>query len=242
MAGTGPEASTRAPGSSPQQSASLTPSSTDCGSAIPALSRFEFEALKGNEGTKILMVEWEASPIKAESQSQSDWEISWEGKKTFLPATDQESSEQKRVYFLLPPGAAIPPLVTISRLRGPTVATKPLPAIFPPRLGVSHRDVGKKGVLHTIWAKKRLSELQEEIKLEMMTNGESVGLEMAFQEVAWIKDQFGISDSYAVGSPGSLPSPASLRLPRTGKLGEKLRGLRLLTSSPELEAGSEGMA
>jgi hypothetical protein len=226
-----------------QQLAPHSPTSVNRGPTImAALCRFEFEAFKGNEGTKILMVEWEPFHNKAEPHSQFDWEISWEGKKTFLPARDQESNEQKRVYFLLPPGALIPPLVTISRLRGPTVTTKPLPAIFPPGFGVSHRDVGKRGVLHTIWAKRRLSELKEEIKSEMMANGESVGLEMAIQEVNWIQDQFGIGDPQGPNSPNSFPSPASPRSPAAGKLGEKLRGLKLVTSSSRLMPGSEGKA
>jgi hypothetical protein len=208
--------------------------------ALIALARFEFETGRGNEGTKILMVEWDPLSAKAEPRAQGDWEVSWEGKKTFLPTSDQESGTQKRVYFLLPPGAPIPPLITITQPHGPTIETKPLPAIFAPGLGVSHRDVGKRGVLHTIWAKKRLSELQDEIKSEMQANGESVGLEMAMQEVKWIQEHFGIGESYVPNPSGPLPSPMSPRSPTGGRLGEKLKGLKLATSPADLVAGPGG--
>lgn len=54
-------------------------------SSSGALARFEFEAGRGNEGTKILMVEWEDEEEGGEART-GDWEISWEGKSTVLPA------------------------------------------------------------------------------------------------------------------------------------------------------------
>ncbi|EJT81280.1 hypothetical protein GGTG_01264 [Gaeumannomyces tritici R3-111a-1] len=225
-----------------------------------ALSRFEFETGKGNEGTKILMVDWDPSAAARGPQGGStsiseadigdpsaDWEVSWEGKTTVLPIRDSDSSEggaNRRVYFLLPPGAPIPPLVTISK--GKAVAalhTKPMPAIFHPGLGVESRDVGTRGVLHTIWAKKRLSELQAEADREMKANGESVGLEMALQERQWIIEHFGLPIP-VVGAASRAPpttpiSPTQPRSPIIGRLGEKLKGLRLATSPTDLAAASQ---
>ncbi|KUI66235.1 hypothetical protein VM1G_01488 [Cytospora mali] len=226
------------------------------------LSRFEFETgTKGNEGTKILMVEWdataaiEAAANSTEHASQEkarnnldDWDVKWDGKEalTVLPIRDGEASENTlRIYFLVPPGAPIPTLVTIAKTSGLTeLRTKPLPAIFPE--GLVNEDKGTRGVLHTIWAKKRLHELEAEIVTEMKNNGESVGLEMALQERQWIVDHFGLeidtSSAEAIPlaphSPGET-SPTSPRSPIGGRLGEKLRGLKLATSPAELAAAKE---
>ncbi|KAL8371021.1 hypothetical protein RB595_001055 [Gaeumannomyces hyphopodioides] len=225
-----------------------------------ALSRFEFETGKGNEGTKILMVDWDPSaaargpqggsasaPEGNSSDPAADWEVSWEGKTTVLPIRDSDSSEggaNRRVYFLLPPGAPIPPLVTISKGKGvAALHTKPMPAIFHPGLGVDSRDVGTRGVLHTIWAKKRLSELQAEADREMKANGESVGLEMALQERQWIIEHFGLPipvvEAASRAPPTSPVSPSQPRSPIVGRLGEKLRGLKLATSPTDLAAASQ---
>ncbi|KAI7915132.1 hypothetical protein M9X92_008605 [Pyricularia oryzae] len=218
-----------------------------------ALARFEFETGKGNEGTKILMVEWDAASTAMGSRQMEDWQVSWEGKTTVLPIRDPELSEggssNRRVYFLLPPGAPIPPLVTISRTgAGATsdpLRTKPLPAIFYPALlgAETKQEVGLRGVLHTIWAKKRLVELQAEMDREAKSNGESVGLEMALQERNWIVEHFGLSESYAPKQQQAVPlsptSPTSPRSPIGGKLGEKLKGLKLATSPTELAAASQ---
>lgn len=225
-----------------------------------ALSRFEFETGKGNEGTKILMVDWDPSaavrgssggsasaPEGDSSDPAADWEVSWEGKTTVLPIRDSDTSEggaNRRVYFLLPPGAPIPPLVTISKGKGvPALHTKPMPAIFHPGLGMDSRDVGTRGVLHTIWAKKRLSELQAEADREMKANGESVGLEMALQERRWIIEHFGLPvpavEAASRAPPTSPVSPSQPRSPIVGRLGEKLRGLKLATSPTELAAASQ---
>lgn len=218
------------------------------------LSRFEFETgTKGNEGTKILMVEWDAAAAlgrdpKTTKASLDDWEVKWDGKEALavLPIRDAETPESTcRIHFLLPPKAPIPTLITVSpKLSAPEAAdlhTKPLPAIFPE--GLVNEDKGTRGVLHTIWAKSRLEQLEDEIVVEMKANGESVGLEMALQERQWIVDHFGlqIDTSSAEAIPLSpqgadASSPVSPRSPIGGRLGEKLRGLKLATSPAELAA------
>lgn len=263
------------------------------------LSRFEFETgTKGNEGTKILMVEWDAraatdaaaaaaSPGGADREREQaqngcdDWEVTWEGKGsdrkkedgsgsgsgngngssndnsgngskdrdgiTALPIRDTDAPEgTRRVYFLLPPGAPIPTLVTISKRSGLTeLRTKPLPAIFPE--GLVSEDKGTRGVLHTIWAKRRLHELEAEIAAEMRDNSESVGLEMVLQERQWIVDHFGLEiDTSSAGAIPLAPhspdtsSPVSPRSPIGGRLGERLKGLKLATSPAELAAAKQG--
>ncbi|KAI3400501.1 hypothetical protein diail_3122 [Diaporthe ilicicola] len=242
------------------------------------LCRFEFETgTKGNEGTKILMVEWDARAAtdaaaassgdadREREQAQNgcdDWEVTWEGKggssdrekgnkdgkdrDIVLPIRDTDAPEgTRRVYFLLPPGAPIPTLVTISKRSGLTdLHTKPLPAIFPE--GLVSEDKGTRGVLHTIWAKRRLHQLEAEIAAEMRDNGESVGLEMALQERQWIVDHFGLeidtSSAEAIPLAPHNPdssSPVSPRSPIGGRLGERLKGLKLATSPAELAAAKE---
>lgn len=240
-----------------------------------AIARFEFEESKGNEGTKVLLVEWDASSPSSSSgnkdeasENTGDWEIAWEGKTTVLPAVDATlagpggtPSSWRRVFFLLPPGAPVPPLVTISRTRKPgasdanadepteTLRATPLPAIFVPALGVSSRDVGRRGVLHTIWAKRRLAELEREVDAEMRANGESVGLEMALQERRWILEHFGLGEPSAPSAStpdnqaqqSQQPLPQSPRSPISGRLGEKLKGLKLATSPADLTPAHSGM-
>ncbi|KAK1757546.1 hypothetical protein QBC47DRAFT_159005 [Echria macrotheca] len=244
-------------------------------SSALALSRFEFETGKGNEGTKILMVEWDGSaaaqvPGQDEQKSgagpagrrpgnSEDWDVSWEGKTAVLHVRDTDLSSDgntSRIYYLLPPGAAVPALITITHKtagsqEGETgsgahsvLRTKPMPAIFPAELSGSE-GAGRRGVLHTIWAKKRLAELEAEIAAEMKENGESVGLEMAVQERQWIVDHFGLGPAKDVPAPTMLHipqtsvSPTSPRSPIGGKLGEKLRGLKLATSPSELAAATQ---
>lgn len=197
-------------------------------SSSSALARFEFESGRGNDGTKILMVEW-----ADDGQGHTgDWEVSWEGKSTVLSAKDGAEGKLHRLYFLLAPGASIPPIVKLEQRGGQSMQTNPLPAIFPPALGVSATTAGKKGVLHTVWAKKRLSVLQREIEQEM-ANGEGVGLEMAVQEKAWIEDNFGVGAKIA-----SETSPASPKSPGGSRLSERLKGLKLGTSVSELSPSS----
>ncbi|KAI9883637.1 MAG: hypothetical protein M1823_004602 [Watsoniomyces obsoletus] len=207
----------------------------------PVLARFEFEAGRGNNGTKILMIEWEDPPQISseqgaergdEEQHQGQWQITWPSKPpTTLPAKDESRGPgSHRFYFLLLPNVMIPPVVTLtyhpssssSSTTSPESSTlepnetlikwhvNPLPAIFPPGLGgTSTRMHGKKGVLHTLWAKKRLEELSREIETELHKNVESVGLEMALQERNWIESNFGI---------GGRNNPSGLDIP-SGKGG-----------------------
>lgn len=215
-----------------------TVSSTDSPVLPPssALARFEFESGRGNEGTKILLVEWDdedATPTSEEgSKNTGDWEVSWEGKTTVLSARDGAEDKLHRLYFLLAPGASIPRVVKLSQVGGKTIQINPLPAIFPPELGASARQAGKKGVLHTVWAKKRLSVLQKEIEAEMKTNGEGVGLEMALQEKKWIEENFGVGPKIIPAEYAA--SPTSPKTPSGGRLAEKLRGLKLGTTTSDL--------
>ncbi|KAI2472168.1 hypothetical protein F4781DRAFT_428700 [Annulohypoxylon bovei var. microspora] len=217
-----------------------------------ALARFEFEAGRGNEGSKILMVEWDPAPTREEG-----WAVTWEGKATTFPVgervedADEAVEEQveaglqrrrQRVYFLLPSDVAVPPVVTISHAgAGRALTAKAMPAIFAPGLGAGSRDAGRRGVLHTVWARLRAAQLQDEIRAELKDNSESVGLEMAVQERIWIIDHFGLDDLRvldagigAVAVPVSPLPPASPRSPIGGRLGEKLRGLKLATSPSDL--------
>ncbi|KAI0394737.1 hypothetical protein F5Y17DRAFT_240231 [Xylariaceae sp. FL0594] len=223
----------------------VSPSSTN------VLARFEFETGRGNEGSKILMVEWDYScdgdGPEPSTEDRDGWEVSWEGKPATYAQYDEEaSSPTLRVYFLLPENAAIPPSVTISHPpTGRTLVTKCLPAIFAPGLGASQPDSGRRGVLHTIWAKKRLAQLQREIDEELKTNSEGVALEMALQERLWLIDHFGLVDldaqryndasaAVAATRPAPPPTPQSPRSPIGGRLGEMLKGLRLSTSPSDL--------
>ncbi|KAF3387534.1 hypothetical protein F1880_000704 [Penicillium rolfsii] len=227
--------------------------------SITALARFEFEAGKGNEGTKILMVEWEDDDL-TRSTNDGSWHVSWAGKTTVLPADERPSESTRRFYFLLPPHVTIPPVVTLSF--EPRLATtntdeaapalkprdvlqlNPLPAIFPPELGATGRSAGKKGVLHTIWAKKRLRVLENEIRDECLTNAEGVALHMAVQEKEWIEGNFGLNSRGVESAHDSSNSsslyptgPATPVSPVSGrKLMDKLKGLKLQTSEKDLSA------
>lgn len=224
------------------------------------LARFEFS----DRGTKILMVEWypgtaattlsnqdtnsaagvvsgdkastggdAATPTRAPASPVVDaavWEVSWPGKSTFLPARDtDENDARRRVYFMLPPEAPVPATVTIARPGRASLVLKPLPAIFPEHF---QAESGPRGVLHTIWAKKRLRELELEMEAEMRANAESVGLEMALAEKQWIVDNF-------LRAPAA-PAPTSPRSPVSGRLGDKLKGLRLATSPADLVPSPAG--
>ena len=166
----------------------ITPITPDTLTGVTALARFEFEAGRGNEGTKVLMVEWRLRDDSSRHQNGS-WHVSWSGKRTVFPADDRPSDNIRRSYFLIPPGAAVPPHLTLAYQ--PPVTTdkasseplsmtvKPLPAIFTPELGATAKASGKKGVLHTIWANKRLQSLDKEIRKEQEHNLEGIALEMA---------------------------------------------------------------
>ncbi|KAI0025446.1 hypothetical protein F4780DRAFT_774905 [Xylariomycetidae sp. FL0641] len=233
------------------------PSSSD------VLARFEFEAGRGNEGSKVLMVEW--TPGAAEGHE--GWELTWEGKsRTATFALAERDGAARRVYFLLPSDAPVPAAVALTHApTGRALATKALPAIFPSELlrAGDHAGTGARGVLHTRWAAARRAQLEAEIRRERSANAESVGLEMALQERQWICEHFGLDDpdaadyngATAAGTAGARggrpaqqqhqqqqqqppPTPQSPRSPVGGRLGEKLRGLKLSTSPAELTSHS----
>ncbi|EHK16411.1 uncharacterized protein TRIVIDRAFT_195364 [Trichoderma virens Gv29-8] len=177
-----------------------------------------------------------AAPARVPSSPVVDaavWEVSWTGKSTFLPARDtDEDDARRRVYFMLPPDAPVPATVTIARPGRPSLILKPLPAIFPEHF---QAESGPRGVLHTIWAKKRLRELELEMEAEMRANAESVGLEMALAEKQWIVDNF------LRAAPSPVPTTTMTpRSPVTGRLGDKLKGLRLATSPADLVPSPAG--
>jgi hypothetical protein len=103
-----------------------------------ALARYEYEAGHANAATAtiILMVEWEDDYTTR--GVRGDWEISWEGSTRVLPANDTPSNDVHRMYFLQPPGVAVPVSVSLTlrpeeKTRAPIVwHTNPLPALFPP--------------------------------------------------------------------------------------------------------------
>ncbi|ATY63050.1 hypothetical protein A9K55_008266 [Cordyceps militaris] len=221
--------------------------------ATAHLARFEFS----DEGTKVLMVEWQPEtelpevlnvdsttapaphpdyrPVNSNFEQPRDapgpdthagWEVSWPGKSTLLPARDaDQDGSKRRVYFLLPEDVPVPPTVTIARRGQSSLVLKPLPAIFPPGFDA---ESGSRGVLHTLWAKKRLRELDSEMDAEMMTNSESIGLQMAYAEKQWIIETFLTKPTPIMTLPLSPISPI------TGRLGDKLKGLRLATSPGDL--------
>ncbi|CAK7231508.1 hypothetical protein SBRCBS47491_007953, partial [Sporothrix bragantina] len=176
-----------------------------------ALSRFEFETGKGNEGTKVLLVEWDGLGTKNNTTSEStsaqeahDWEVSWEGR------------------------------------AGHNILAASETAVDVDDVG----EAGRRGVLHTLWAKQRLASLAAEIEAEMKANSESIGLQIALQEQEWVTEHFGVGPPTDTStSLPCLPSPESptarIAMPRSpigGKLGEKLRGLKLATSPADLAA------
>lgn len=227
------------------------PTFPDTLTLVTALARFEFEPGKGNEGTKIMMVEWQDED-KARVKTGT-WHVSWSGKRTVFSADDDPSDNIRRVYFLLPPGATVPPHVVLayhspadpSHPESPPLrmTVNPLPAIFTPELGATAKAAGKKGVLHTVWAKKRLQVLEKEIRLEQERNLEGIALEMALSERHWIETNFGVASkppaldlSNIPKSPAALASPGirSPRSPGGRRLSEKLKGLSLGTSERDL--------
>ena len=221
-------------------------------SSTNALARYEYQAGHANatEGTKILMVEWEDDDTTR--GVRGDWHISWEGSLRVLPANDQPANDVNRMYFLLPPGVAVPTSVSLTlrpqdTAKSPVVwHTNPLPALFPPELGASARAAGKKGVLHTIWAKKRLQVLQKEVDAESRNNIEGIGLQMAVDEKEWIEQTFGVNArpaglSLSLSEPSVAQlkgGPASPRSPGGGRLMEKLAGLKLSTNEKDLTPSS----
>ncbi|KIW01408.1 uncharacterized protein PV09_07172 [Verruconis gallopava] len=219
-----------------------------------ARARFEFEPNKSNEGTKVVMVEWEDDDVT--KNLEGTWTISWEGKSTVLPAEERNVEDERaeiqthRTFFLLPAGVSVPALITLTlnpadKTKEPVVwRTNPLPAIFPP--GFAESAVGSKkpskGVLHTLWAKKRLHALQKEIEKEEALFPEGIALAMAVQEKEWIEETFGLgsqeisSHRQALRGLGEVPqSPSSPLSPGGSRLSEKLKGLKLQTKSGDYQ-------
>jgi hypothetical protein len=219
-------------------------------SGITAFARYEYEAGKAHDGTKILMVEFEDEDDDNRRDSAGSWHVSWSNKTTVLPSEERTSDNSRRLYFLLPPGAAIPPKVSLTFNPSPNSAKQsqsltlnPLPAIFASNLESSARSSGKKGVLHTIWAKKRLQVLEKEIKREEEFNLEGIALDLAKAEKEWIENNFAVAvkpPTLDLGSLSRYPNGAlnsaiaSPRSPGGRKLSEKLRGLSLGTTDRDL--------
>jgi hypothetical protein len=218
---------------------------------VTALARFEFEPGKANEGTKVLMVEWQDDDHKL--RQNGTYHVSWQGMSTVFRADDQPTDNIRRAYYLLPPGSSVPPHVILAYHPPPQARSAaepqkktvlPLPAIFTPELGATAKASGKKGVLHTIWAKRRLQVLNAEIKQEQETNLEGIALEMALAERQFIEDNFGLLqkptklDISAV-SPTTGPASPPLQSPKSPggrRLSEKLKGLSIGTSEKDLRA------
>lgn len=175
------------------------------------LARFEFEAGRGNEGTKILLVEW---PLTSPYPSQASiyWENMPNGGCLSVDDTPRDNATTRRLY-LLPAYAAIPRNVYITTAQE-NLQTNPLPAIF---IACSP-DNGRKGVLHTTFARRRLEDLEAEIHREASVNPEGVALEMALQEKSCIEQEyFYPRSSHQAGkkekskkSSGKSSSPESL--------------------------------
>jgi hypothetical protein len=87
-----------------------------------------------------------------------------------------------------------------------------------------------------LWARQRLAAIDREIAAELRNNAEGVGVEMALEERKWILDTF-------INPPqlpaDSLSRPAATRSP-TGRLGDKLKGLKLATSPADLTPSTTG--
>ena len=223
-----------------------------------ARARFEFEHERGNDGTKILMVEWEDD--SATRKIHGKWTVSWEGKSHIVPAEERskedESGTEHRLFFLLPPGVNVPAIVTLTLEpdhdgRKVVWKTNPLPAIFPPGLAdtaVDGQPTRSKGVLHTLWAKKRLQTLSREIEREAELNVEGVALEMAVREQRWIESTFGVTSSNPTTTTADARRALAADPPRSpttpmspgGRLSEKLRGLKLQTAEAELRRRGGG--
>ncbi|KAK6069738.1 hypothetical protein SCUP234_10493 [Seiridium cupressi] len=213
-----------------------------------AWARFEFETGCGNEGTKVLVVEW--NPTVSETgiisshqapQDLHDWEVSWEGKtpRERNQVREIEGKSTFRILILIEDGIQVPSVVTISQpSSGRRLVARPMPAIFTPALGADvTKAAGRRGVLHTQWAEKRMKQLQKEYDQEVLINGEGVGAVMAYDDLTWVAHHFGLQHPYPAGrptQPDAPPTPQSPRSPIGGKLGEKLRGLKLATSPSEL--------
>ncbi|RMD43927.1 hypothetical protein DV735_g1220, partial [Chaetothyriales sp. CBS 134920] len=234
------------------------PINPDTLTSVTALARFEFEPGRSNDGSKVLMVEWQDD--EHESRQHGSYHISWPGMRTVFPAHDQPADNIRRVFYLIPPGLAIPPHVTLAYHPPPeTNATvhvepqkktfQPLPAIFTRELGATAKVSGKKGVLHTLWAKRRLQVLNGEIEAERAKKAEGIALERALDEKRYIEENFGLLTRPVPNDPVSIPQPTSdlassppLQSPKSAggggggrRLSDKLKGLSLGTTDKDLQ-------
>ena len=227
------------------------PVDPDTLTSVTALARFEFEPGRSNDGTKVLMVEWQDN--EHETRQKGSYHVSWPGMRTVFKADDQPSDNIRRVYYLIPPSNPVPPQVSLAYHPPPKTKSTaepqkmtvfPLPAIFTPELGATAKASGKKGVLHTIWAKRRLQVLNAEVKQEEETNLEGIALEMALAERKFIEENFGM-----LSKPNKLdlstipqttgpvsPSLQSPKSPGGRRLSEKMRGLSIGTSEKDLKS------
>ncbi|KAF2859803.1 hypothetical protein K470DRAFT_258486 [Piedraia hortae CBS 480.64] len=200
-----------------------------------ALARFEFQPGKGRQGTKVLMVEWEED--EKTKAIGGDWEVSWEGKRMVLSAKDQDQHHQRpvhRVYFMIGRGDNVPTHVKLTK--GPVEwRTNPLPAIFPPDLGGPAGGLAAKcGVLHTIWAKKRIHTLRAEIETESKLNPEGVGLVIAMRELEGIEKMFGAAINRKSSVTESPRSPH-----HSSRMLDRLGGLKLDTNSQQCKEATD---
>jgi len=76
----------------------------------------------------------------------------------------------------------------------------------------------------------------------MRDNSEGIALVMAVQERNWIAEHFGLPNPDADAGHSDTrqipPTPQSPRSPVGGRLGEKLRGLKLVTNASDFTASS----
>lgn len=120
-----------------------------------AWARFEFETGCGNEGTKVLVVEWDPTDDKAGS-AIDDWDVSWGGK---VPRARNQVKEADsdgttlRVLVLIEDDVQVPSVVAIAqRSSGRALLARPMPAIYTAALGADvAKASGRRGVLHTQW-------------------------------------------------------------------------------------------
>lgn len=166
-----------------------------------------------------------------------------------------------RIFFLLAARKTVPATVTLTlnptdKSIAPTVwKTRPLPAFYPPGLANSSIDGAFKcgrGVLHGMWAQKRLQALDREIEAEAKTNCEGIALQMAIGEKQWIENNFGLSaipppqvQSLWLQPLNTYDTPLSPMTPLSpggSRLSEKLKGLKLQTAETAVRRPSSRTA
>jgi len=161
------------------------------------------------------MIEWEDDE-RSQAISTGIWKISWDNvERANFPINPSTRDQINRLYFLLSTHDRIPGTIALSLTPSDasesesTWKVQPLPAIFPPSLGASAREKGKKGVLHTIWAKRRLQTLANEEREELGSYAESEALTMIRQEREWIEANFGVVTKIKEENNNKNTSPKS---------------------------------